>query len=131
MDILIQIGSGYLDTIIPSLIIASRLKSEGTDVAVLFQWRALVAYSEKKFEYSPSIAKYAVTIGEGEKKIELPLDPMDFLKKTRAAGISVYSFALEATLSGITEKVPPEIQLIDEEVLTKLLLEAKKVVSGF
>ena len=29
MDVLIQINSGYLDTIIPSLIIASRLKSEG------------------------------------------------------------------------------------------------------
>jgi peroxiredoxin family protein len=131
MDVLIQVSSGYLDTIIPSLIIASRLKNEGTDVAVLFQWRALVTYSEKKFEYSPSIAKYAATIGGCEKKIGLPLDPMDFLKRTRAAGIPIYSFAVEAELSGIKEKVPPEIQLIDEEGLTKLILEVKKVVSGF
>jgi hypothetical protein len=113
------------------LILASRLKSEGTEVAVLFQWRALVEYSEKKFEYSPSIAKYAAAIGESEKKTGPPLDPTDFLKRIGAAGIPVYSFAVEAALSGITEKVPPEIQLIDEEGLTKLLLEAKKIVSGF
>lgn len=106
MDILIQISSGYLDTIIPSLIMASRLKSEGTDVTVLFQWRALVAYSEKKFEYSPTIAKYAATIGEGEKRIGVPLNPMDFLKRVRDAGIPVYSFVLEAELSDITKKVP-------------------------
>jgi hypothetical protein len=56
---------------------------------------------------------------------------MDCTKRTRAAGIPVYSFAFEATLSGITKKVPPEIQMIDEEGLTKLLLDAKKVVSGF
>jgi hypothetical protein len=110
---------------------ASRLKSERTEVAVLLQWRALVAYSEKKFEYSPSIAKYAAAIGESEKKMRLPLHPVDFLKRIRAAGIPAYSFAVEVALSGITEKVPPEIQLIDEEGLTKLLLEAKKVVSGF
>jgi hypothetical protein len=63
--------------------------------------------------------------------MELPLDPVDFLKRIRAAGIHVYSFAVGAALSAITEKVPPEIQLIDKEGLTKLLLEAKKVVSGF
>jgi hypothetical protein len=38
---------------------ASKLKKEGEDVVIFFDWRALVAFAEKKFEFSPSVAKYS------------------------------------------------------------------------
>ena len=131
MDILIQVSSGYVDTIMPSLIMASKLKSEGTDVTVFFEWRALVAFAENKFEYSSSVAKYAATIEENARKMGVPIDPMYLLKGAKAAGIPIYGCAVEAVLAGITEQVPPEIQLMEEQDLSKPLLEAKKVVSGF
>ncbi len=131
MDILIQVSSGNLETIIPSLIMASKLKSEGSDVVVFFEWRALVAFAEKKFNFSSTVARYATTIDENAKKMGLPTNPMDLLKGAKAAGVPIYGCAVEAALSGITEKVPPEIQLMEEPDLTKPLLEAKKVVSGF
>ena len=131
MDILIQVSSGNLETIIPSLIMASKLKSKGADVVVFFEWRALVAFAEKKFDFSSAIARYADSIKENSRKMGLPIDPMDLLKGAKAAGVPIYGCAVEAALSGITEKVPPEIQLMEEPDLTKPLLEAKKIVSGF
>lgn len=128
---LIQVSWGSLDTIIPSFMMAYKLKSEGKDVIMFFEWRALVAFAENKFEYSPSVAKYAATITENAKRMEMPTDPMDFLKMAKTAGIPMYACAVEAALSGLTEKVPPEIQLMEEADLTKPLLEPKKIVSGF
>jgi hypothetical protein len=58
-----------------------------------------VAFSEKKFEHSPSIAKYAVTIGEGEKRWGYHSIPWTF-KMIKAARIPVYSCVVEAALSG-------------------------------
>lgn len=57
----------------------------------------------------------------------LPVDPMDLLKGTKAAGVPIYACAVEAVLTGITEKVPPEIELMEEADLTKPLIEAKKI----
>ncbi len=131
MDILIQVSSENLETIIPSLIMASKLKNEGADVVVFLEWRALVAFAEKKFNFSSLVARYAATIDENARKMGLPTDPMDLLKGAKAAGVPIYGCAVEAALSGITERVPPEIQLMAEPDLTKPLLEAKKVVSGF
>ncbi len=131
MDILIQVSSGNLETIIPSLIMASKLKSEGADVVVFCEWKALVAFVEKKFEFSSSVARYAATIKENARKMGLPIDPMDLLKGAKAAGVPVYGCAVEAALSGITEDVPSEIQLMEEPDLAKPLLEAKKIVGGF
>ncbi|MFZ2071153.1 MAG: hypothetical protein WAV32_06115 [Halobacteriota archaeon] len=130
MDILIDVNSGDKDTLIPSLIMASKLKSEGVDVVVFLEWRALVAFVEKNFEYSSPVAKYAATIEENAKKMGLPTDPTDLLKGAKAAGVPIYACAVEAALTGITEKVPPEIQLMEEADLTKPLIEAKKIVGG-
>jgi peroxiredoxin family protein len=131
MDILIQVSSGELETIIPSLIMASKLKSEGADVVVFFEWRALVAFAEKRFEFSSPVARYASSIEENARKMKLPTDPMVLLKGAKAAGIPIFGCAVEAALSGITEKVPSEIKLMEEPELTKPLLEAKKIISGF
>lgn len=77
MDILIDVNSGDKDTLIPSLIMASKLKSEGVDVVVFLEWRALVAFVERNFEYSSPVEKYAATIEENAKKMGLPTDPTD------------------------------------------------------
>jgi peroxiredoxin family protein len=131
MDILIQVNSGYIDTIMPSLIMALKLKSEGTDVTVFFEWRALVAFVEQKFDYSSSVAKYASTIEENAKKMGVPVDPMYLLKGAKAAGIPMYGCAVEAALTGIAEKVPSEIELMEEKDLSKPFLEAKKITGEF
>jgi hypothetical protein len=44
------------------------LKSEEADVVVFFEWRALVAFAEKKFEYSPLLSKYATAIEKNAAK---------------------------------------------------------------
>lgn len=130
MDMLIQVSSGWIDTIMPSLLMASKLKKEGGDVVIFFEWRALVAFAEKKFEFSPSVAKYAATIFENTKKMGFPTDLMDLLKAAKADGIPIYGCAVEAALTGITEKIPPEIELMPYEDLSKPF-EAKKIVGGF
>lgn len=131
MEILIQVSSEYSDSIIPSLFMAMRFKSEGKDVAVLFEWRALIAFAEKKLEYSPSLAKYTHGIEEKAGKMGLPTDPMDYLKGVKAAGVPIYGCGIVALLSGITEKLPPEIQLLEDQDIAKPYLEAKKVINGF
>jgi peroxiredoxin family protein len=130
MEILIQVSSGYWDNIVPGLIMASRFKSEGKDVAVRFEWRALIAFAEKRYEYSPLAEKYSDVIEENAKKMGLPIDPMDYLKGAKASGVPVYGCGIEASLAGITDKLPPEIQLISEDI-TKLFKDAKKIISGF
>jgi peroxiredoxin family protein len=61
MDLLIDVHSGEVDTLVPNLVMASMLKAEGVDVAVFLEWRALVAFVEKDFTFSAPLAKYAVT----------------------------------------------------------------------
>lgn len=131
MTMLIQVSSRWIDTIMPSLLMASKLKKEGADVVIFFEWRALVAFAEKKFEFSPSVAEYATTIYENAKKMGFPSDLMELLKAAKAAGIPIYGCAVEAALTGITEKVPPEIQLMAEADLSKPFLEAEKIIGGF
>jgi predicted peroxiredoxin len=131
MEVLIQVSSGYIDSISSSLFMASKFKSEGIDVAVIFEWRALVAFAEKKFEYSPLVAKYAPAIEENARKMGLSIDPMDHMKGAKAAGVPLYYCGIEAVLAGITEKLPSEMQLLEEKDLTRHFLEAKKVISGF
>lgn len=36
MDMLIKVNSGWIDTIMPSLLVASKLKEEEVDVAIFF-----------------------------------------------------------------------------------------------
>lgn len=52
------------------------------------------------------------------------------LKGAKAAGIPIYGCAVEAALPGITEKVPPEIELLEQADLTKPIIEAKKIIGG-
>lgn len=131
MTMLIQVSSRWIDTIMPSLLMASKLKKEGADVVIFFEWRALVAFAEKKFEFSPSVAEYATTIYENANKMGFPSDLMKLLKAAKAAGIPIYGCAVEAALTGITEKVPPEIQLMAETDLSKPFLEAEKIIGEF
>lgn len=130
MDILVDIRSGEIDTLIPNLIMASKLKSEGVDVAIFLEWRALVGFAERNFKYSSPVAKYAAITEENAKKMGIPTDPMILLKGAKAAGIPIYGCAIEAALSGIIEKVPSEIELMEEADLTKPLVQAKKIVGG-
>ena len=131
MDILIQISSGNLDTIIPGLVMATRLKNEGADVAVSFQWRALVAFAEKEFAFSQQVSKYVTRINDNAAKMGFPVDPMKYLDGAKADGIPLFGCAVEAEICGIKEKIPQEIELVEESDITNFLLEAKKVISGF
>ncbi len=130
MDLLIDVHSGEIDTLIPNLFMASMLKGQGVDVAVFLEWRALVAFVEKGFKYSSPVAKYAGVTEENAKKMRIPTDPMTLLKGAKAAGVPIYGCAVEAALSGITEKVPPEIQLLDHSDLARPIIEAKKIIGG-
>jgi predicted peroxiredoxin len=52
------------------------------------------------------------------------------LRAAKTAGVPVYACAVEAALTGITEKVPPEIELLGEAELTKPIIGAKKIIGG-
>ena len=130
MDLLVDVHSGEMDTLIPNFIMASALKAQGVDVVVFLEWRALVAFVEKDFKYSSPVEKYAAIIEEEAKKMGVPIDPMILLKGAKAAGIPIYSCGVEAALCGITEKVPPEIELLEQAYLTKPIIEAKKIIGG-
>ncbi len=130
MDLLIDVHSGEVDTLVPNLFMASMLKAQGVDVAVFLEWRALVAFVEKDFKFSSPVAKYAATMQQNAKKMGIPVDPMTLLQGAKAAGIPVYGCAVEAALSGITDKVPPEIQLLDQAELARPIVEAKKIIGG-
>ena len=130
MDLLIDVHSGETDTLIPNLFMALSLKAQGVDVAVFLEWRALVAFVEKDFKYSSPVAKYAAIIEENAKKMGVPTDLMALLKSAKAAGIPVYGCAVEAALSGVTEKVPSEVELLELADLSKPIVEAKKIIGG-
>jgi len=130
MDLLIDVHSGEVDTLVPNLFMASMLKAQGVDVAVFLEWRALVAFVEKDFKFSSSVAKYAAITEENAKKMGLLTDPMTLLQGAKAAGIPVYGCAVEAALCGITERVPPEIQLLEQADLARPIVEAKKIIGG-
>ena len=130
MDLLIDVHSGETDTLIPNLVMALSLKAQGVDVAVFLEWRALIAFVEKDFKYSSPVAKYAAITEENAKKMGIPTDPMALLKAAKAAGIPIYGCAVEAALSGVREKVPPEIELLELADLTKPIVEAKKIIGG-
>ena len=130
MDLLVDVHSGETDTLIPNLVMSLMLKGQGVDVAVFLEWRALVAFVENDYHYSSSVAKYATVIAENAKKMGLPIEPMELLKSAKAAGVPIYACAVEAELSGIREKVPPEIQLLEMADLAKPIIEAKKIIGG-
>jgi peroxiredoxin family protein len=130
MDLLIDVRSGEIDSLIPNLIMASMLKGQGVDVAVFLEWRALVSFVEKDYSFSSSVAKYAATIAENAKEMGFSTDPMELLRAAKAAGVPVYACAIEAALTGIIERVPPEIKLLDGADLTKPITEAKKIIGG-
>jgi peroxiredoxin family protein len=130
MDLLIDVHSGEIDTLIPNLVMALSLKAQGLDVAVFLEWRALVAFVEKDFKCSSPLAKYAAAIEENAKRMGMPIDPMVLLKAAKAAGIPIYGCAVEAVLSGVREKVPPEIELLEVADLNRPIVEAKKIIGG-
>jgi peroxiredoxin family protein len=130
MELLIDVRSGEVDSLIPNLVMASMLKAQGVDVAVFLEWRALIAFVEKDFKYSTPVAKYAATIEENAKQMGIPSDPMMLLKGAKEAGIPVYGCAVEAALSGLTDKVPPEIELLELANLSKPIIEAQKIIGG-
>jgi peroxiredoxin family protein len=130
MDLLIDVHSGETDTLIPNLVMALSLKAQGVDVSVFLEWRALVAFVEKDFKYSSPVAKYAPTIEENAKKMGLPIDATSLLEAVKSAGIPIYGCAVEAALSGVREKVPPEIELLEMADLTKPIIDAKKIIGG-
>jgi len=130
MDLLIDVRSGETDCLIPNLVMALSLKAQGLDVSVFLEWRALVAFVEKGFKYSSPMAKYAPAIEENAKRMGVPVDPMALLEAVKAAGIPIYGCAVEASLSGVREKVPPEVELLEMADLTKPIVEAKKSIGG-
>jgi hypothetical protein len=60
----------------------------------------------------------------------LPCDLLDLLKAIKADGVTLYGCAVEAALTGITEKIPPGIELLPYEDLLKPY-KAKKIAGGF
>jgi peroxiredoxin family protein len=130
MDLLIDVHSGELDTLIPNLSMASMLKAQGIDVAVFLEWRALVAFVENDFRYSSPLAKYADAIEHGAQETRLPIDPPTLLRGVKAAAIPIYACGVEADLCGIRDKVPPEVQLLPMEELGRPIVEARKIIGG-
>lgn len=130
MDLLIDVHSGETDSLIPNLFMALTLKTQGLDVSVFLEWRALVAFAEKDFKYSSPVARYATTIEENAKTMGLSTDMMALLKAVKGAGVPVYGCAVEAALSGVQGKVPPEIELLEMADLSKPIVEAKKIIGG-
>ena len=86
MDLLIDVHSGEVDTLIPNLTMAWIFKAQGIDVAVFLEWRALIAFVENDFEFSSPLAKYAGAIGQNAAKMSLPADPTVLLRGVKAAG---------------------------------------------
>ncbi len=130
MDLLIDVHSGETDTLIPNLVMALSLKAQGLDVSVFLEWRALVAFVERDFKYSLPVAKYAAVVEGNARRMGLPVDPMALLEAAKAAGIPIYGCAVEAELSGVRERVPPEVELLEMADLTKPIVEAKKIIGG-
>jgi hypothetical protein len=97
---------------------------------VFLEWRALVAFVEKNFKYSSPVAKYATVIEENAKTMGLSTDLMALLKAVKGAGIPIYGCAVEAALSGVRDKVPSEIELLEMADLSKPIVEAKKIIGG-
>jgi peroxiredoxin family protein len=109
---------------------ATLLKGQGVDVAVLFVQEALVALAEGKFGPSPLMARYAETMIENQKKLGMPTDPMENLNRAKSAGVPIYACGGWAAILGVRDQLPAEMEVIPLlPDITKLFTEAKKVIS--
>ena len=110
---------------------AMQLKGMGQDVALFFDWEALVALADKKFQLSPILAPHQAEMMKNMQAAGFPTDPLEFLKGAKAAGVPIYTCAGTVGFLGIADKVPAEIQPLEIPDVMKLLAEAKKVIGGF
>ena len=129
-DTVIVCATGSSNSIVGSLLMATLLKGTGVDVAVLFVQESLVALAERKFGPSPLMARYAETMIENQKKLGMPTDPMESLKRAKAAGVPLYACGGWTTILGVREQLPEEMEVIPLlPDITKLFAEANKVIS--
>lgn len=129
-DTVIVCATGSSNSIVGSLFMATALKGAGVDVAVLFVQEALIALAEGKFGPSPLMARYAETMFENQKKLGMPTDPRENLKRAKGAGVPVYACSGWAAILGVSDQLPAETEVIPVlPDITKLLAEAKKVIS--
>jgi len=128
-DTLIFCAQGYANSISVSLALANVFKGQGVDVALLFSMEALVAFAERRFVFSPLVARYAETVTENTKKMGMSADPMETLKRATGAGAPIYACGFWADLLGVRDKLPPEMEIVEMADMLKLFAEAKKVIT--
>jgi len=128
-ETLIFCAQGYANSISVSLGLANMFKGQGVDVAVLFSMEALVAFAERRFVFSPLVAKYAETVIENTEKMGMSTDPMETLKRAKGAGGRIYACGFWADLLGVRDKLPPDMEIVEIADMLKLFTEAKKVVT--
>lgn len=128
-ETLILCDQGASNTIGSSLSVATMLKGEGVDVAVLFAMEALIAFAERRFGLPPLMATYAETMIENAKKMGMPIDTMEMLNMAKGAGVPVYACGGWTDMLGVRDKLPPEMEVVEMADTVKLMAEAKKVIT--
>jgi predicted peroxiredoxin len=129
-ELLFWQNSGYADSLNTALFVATQLKSQGTDVTVLFDEAATAALAAGKFDISPPLSDDTKTLEANVTKMGMSMDPMDYLKQAKSAGVSLVACAGWCDFLGVREKIPTEVQVMEMPDVFKLIAEAKRIIGG-
>ena len=140
MDLVVIVRDALASSLVGTLLAARDAHDAGRDVAVLLTGEALAAVAGGTFAWPRELGGQAMRLALADrgKALGLPLvakgearqlDPKALLAVTGTAGVTLYACPLWSALLGLT--TPPAcLTAIDRPGLTRLLLEAGKVVGS-
>lgn len=141
MDLVFLVRDALASALIGSLVAARDAKEAGRSVAVVVTGEALAAAAGGTFGWPRELAGQRMRLAladHGGKGLGLPLlakgegrqlDPKALLTATAAAGVTIYACPIWSALLGLGAP-PSGLAALDRSALTRLLVEAGKVVGS-
>jgi len=131
IDRVIMCKDGHTGALLTSMLFSMLIQKSGNETALFFYKEALIALVEKNFVLEPWWEKYLAKTVEVLKSHDLPADPMELLKATVDAGVTLTACGLWVEILG-EESLPKEIRIesISLEELPKFMGEVKQIITG-
>ena len=140
MDLVVIVRDALASSLVGTLLAARDARDAGRDVAVLLTGEALAAVAGGTFAWPRELGGQSMRLALADrgKALGLPLlskgearqlDPKALLAATGTAGVTLYACPIWSALLGLATP-PVGLTAIDRPGLTRLLLEAGKVVGS-
>ncbi len=137
MDILFVCKSASGNSVVTTLVLATRARDDGKNVGVLFTEAALAAVCGRGFDWPPLLRgrQEQMTIARNAREAAIPIvsaldsrqtDVMALVRATSARGVRLLACPLWSKLLAPLE-IPTELGPLSQDALQKLVEEGKAV----